>query len=212
MAIICNGTTHLLRSASIASSLQTELTIAAWVRPDAVAGASTTATIAASNSSSDNGLLAHLWGHASISHRNKAVVGSAYAFYGTAGSNSAAPWLHLCIVATGGKLRQYENGVLIGTEATAAPVGTVTSLIVGAMCGISAPSRLAGKTCMIGAWLAGLSPEEARALGKGAAPHLVRPQSLRWYVPGLRTANAAIGVTATATDLTFDGDNPRIYL
>ena len=65
---------------------------------------------------------------------------------------------------------------------------------------------------MIGCWLAGLSAAEVAALGKGVAPHLVRPQSLRYYVQGLRDANPLIGTNNTATGLTYDGDNPRIIL
>lgn len=213
MAIIFDGSTSLLRSGTVATGLQTELTLALWVRPDAVAGSSTNSTIAASHTSSDNGLLAHLWGDPSPSNRNKAVVGrTPYVFYGTRGSDAAATWLHVCIVATGGVFRQYENGVLVGSQTTGAPSSAVTDLRVAAMCGVYGTSRLAGKACMIGCWLAGLSATEAAALGKGAAPHLVRPQSLRYYVQGLRDANPLIGTNNTATGLTYDGDNPRIYL
>lgn len=214
MAIVFDGTTSLLRSGTIATSLQTELTLALWARPDAVAGESYADTIGASEASSDNGLLGHLWGAPSAAIRNRAVVGSTpYVFYGTRGSDAAATWVHICIVATGGVFRQYENGVLVGSQTTGAPSGTVTDLRVSAMSGVSADvTRVAGKACMIGCWLAGLSAAEAAALGKGAAPHLVRPQSLRYYVPGLRDANPLIGANSTATNLTYDGDNPRIYL
>jgi len=213
MAIIFDGSTSLLRSGTVATSLQTELTLALWMRPDAVAGASYVDAIVASDTSGDNGLLGHLWGAPATANRNRAVVGaSPYVFYGSRGSDSAATWLHVCIVATGGVFRQYENGVLVGSQTTGAPSGTVTDLRVSAMCGVSVPSRLAGKACMIGCWLAGLSAAEAAALGKGAAPHLVRPQSLRYYVQGLRDANPLIGTNNTATGLTYDGDNPRIYL
>ncbi len=211
MAIVFDGTTSLLRSGTIATSLQTELTLALWVRPDAVAGSSFTDPIGASDASSDAGLLGYLWGGGG--NRNRAVVGDTqYVFYGTRGSDAAATWLHVCIVATGGVFRQYENGVLVGSQTTGAPSGTVTDFRVAAMCGVSAANRLAGKACMIGCWLAGLSAAEAAALGKGAAPHLVRPQSLRYYVQGLRDANPLIGTNNTATGLTYDGDNPRIYL
>ena len=213
MAIVFDGTTSLLRSGTIATSLQTELTLALWVRPDAVAGSSFTNTIGASNASSDAGLLGYLWGATTSGSRNRAVVGNTpYVFYGTRGADAAATWVHICIVATGGVFRQYENGALVGSQTTGAPSGTVTDLRIAAMCGVSAANRLAGKACMIGCWLAGLSAAEVAALGKGAAPHLVRPQSLRYYVQGLRDANPLIGTNNTATGLTYDGDNPRIYL
>lgn len=212
MAIVFDGTTSLLRSGTVATSLQTELTLALWMRPDAVAGASTSAAIVASHTSSDNGLLAHLWGGPTTANRNRAIVGASPYVYGNRGSDAAATWLHVCIVATGGVFRHYENGVLVGSQTTGAPSGTVTDFRVAAMCGLAAASRLAGKACMIGCWLAGLSAAEAAALGKGAAPHLVRPQSLRYYVQGLRDANPLIGTNNTATGLTYDGDNPRIYL
>lgn len=212
MAIVCNGTTHLLRSGQLATSLQTSLTIAAWIRPDSAPGETYTNGLITSNSTDDNGLLGYLWGAPSGLNRNRAVIGSTYVFYGTEGANAAATWMHLCLVSNGTNFYQYENGVLIGSAATGSPNGTVTSLISSAMCGTSEPLRIAGKTCMIGVWLAALTADEAKALGKGVAPHLVRPQSLRWYVPGFRSANAVIGTTATATDLTYDGDNPRIIL
>lgn len=212
MAIVCNGTTHLLRSGQLATSLQTSLTIAAWIRPDAASGETSTTSLGLANSTNDNGLLGHIWGSASSGNRNKAVVGGSYVLYGTAGANAAATWMHLCLVSNGTNFYQYENGVLIGPAATGSPNGTVTSLLASVMCGVAAGNRVAGKTCMIGVWLAALTADEAKALGKGVAPHLVRPQSLRWYVPGFRSANAVIGTTATATDLTYDGDNPRIIL
>lgn len=63
---------------------------------------------------------------------------------------------------------------------------------------------------MIAYWDVQLNADELAALGKGFSPAHIRPQSLRYFVPGLRNANAVIGTTATASNLTYDDDNPRI--
>lgn len=212
MAIVCNGTTHLLRSAELATTLQTSLSIAAWVKQDAVAGATSSTTLGITNATTDDGLLAQIRGSASASNRNKAVVGASYVLSGTAGANVSATWIHVCLVSNGTSFYLYENGAIVGSATSGSPNGTVTSLLASAMCGVAAANRVAGKTCMIGVWLAALTADEAKGLGSGAAPHLIRPQSLKWYVPGLRSANAVIGVTGTASNLTYDDDNPRLYL
>lgn len=221
MAIILNRTSHQLRSDSFGASRPASYSIATWWRADAAPSSGIIEIILAVGNTgqypSDSGDLFMPWSHTIAAFRNVASVNTTSGTYDvtdTVGSASATTWYHRAATYAAGALKFFENGVQVG--ATATPTVTAGSpsdwvvAIGGSNDGLSA--KAAGRVCMIGYWDLQLSDAEVAALGKGAAPHLVRPQSLRYYVPGLRDANAVKGVTNTASNLTYSGDNPRIYL
>ena len=221
MAIILNGTTHQLRSDSFGASRPSAYSIATWWRADAIPSTSAAQGIIGVQNTveypNDLGDLFISWGHSIATYRNVAYVhttGGGYTATNTTGSASASTWYHRAATYAAGALKFFENGSQVG--ATATPTVTAGSpsdwIIAVGGSGTGVNSRVAGRVCMIGYWDVQLSDAEAAALGKGAAPHLVRPQSLRYYVPGLRDANAVKGVTNTASNLTYSDDNPRIYL
>lgn len=221
MAIILNRTSHQLRSDSFGASRPAAYSIATWWRADAVpsSGGIQETILSVGNTGaypSDSGDLFLSWSHPNATYRNVAsinITGSFYVATATAGSASATTWYHRAATYAAGALKFFENGVQVGVTATpTVTAGSPSDWVVaigGADAGLS--TRAAGRVCMIGYWDVQLSDAEVAALGKGAAPHLVRPQSLRYYVPGLRDANAAKGVTNTASNLTYSDDNPRVY-
>lgn len=218
MAIILNGTTHQLRSDSFGASRPSAYSIATWWRADsAPSAAASEVIIAVGTTGTDAGDLFLTWGHNNTAFRNVAGIHigfSSYSSTNTAGSTSATTWYHRAATYAAGSLKFFENGAQVGATATPTVIAGAPADWVVAVGSFNAGSsfRVAGRVCMIGYWDVQLSDAEVAGLGKGAAPHLVRPQSLRYYVPGLRDANAVKGVTNTASNLTYSGDNPRIYL
>lgn len=218
MAIILNGTTHQLRSDSFGASRPSAYSIATWWRADsALSTVASEVIMAVGTTGTDAGDLFLTWGHGVALFRNVAGIhtnGGVYFSTNTAGSTSATTWYHRAATYAAGALKFFENGAQIGATATPTVTAGAPADWVVAVGGGDAGSsnRVAGRVCMIGYWDVQLSDAEVAALGKGAAPHLVRPQSLRYYVPGLRDANAVKGATNTASNLTYSGDNPRIYL
>lgn len=133
-------------------------------------------------------------------------------------SNSAGlaanTWHHACAVesATNSRL-VYANGNAGSTSTgTRSPVA-VDEMYVGIdRLNNSFSIPLTGRVAEVGVWSAALTAAEVRSLSQGVACRLVRPQSLVFYAPLIRTLQdlsrgAAItnGNTATVTD------HPRIY-
>ena len=221
MAIILNGTTHVLRSSSFGASRPSAYSIACWWRSSEAGvdnGASIRSILSVGNSAgfpSDLGDLVMRWrGTASQGTNSRALIhttGSNYPATNTAGSTTADAWTHRCATYAATRLRSYENGVQVGadgnyTVSAAAP----SDWIVGAGEIIGTAQLGLGDICMIGYWDIELGAADVAALGKGFSPSHVRPASLRYFVPGLRDANAVIGTTGTASNLTYTDDNPRI--
>lgn len=221
MAIILNGTTHHLRSNSFGASRPAAYSIATWWRGDAAPSTGAVQTILSVGNTlafpNDRGDIFISWGHTSASARNVPTIHTAAGGYtnsNTAGSASSGVWLHRVATFADTRLKFFENGAQVGTTVSAtvtAPAPADWIVFVGGADG-GTSSRAPGRVCMIGYWDVELTDDEAAALGKGVAPHHIRPQSLRYFVPGLRDANAAFGATNTASNLTYTDDNPRIYM
>lgn len=210
MAIILNGTTSLLQSSQGTAS-PSEYSICTWFKADAAAANSALNLIVyigdAGDADDDNGIWL-VWNSTAASQRARPMhkLAGSYVPYGTTGTATGSVWRHWIAAYKAGNFSFYENGALIGSPIVVTKnTATISNwaFITGAF---------AGKIAFPAYYNCFLDASDAAALGKGAAPHLVRPQSLRYYVPGLRDANAVVGATTTASNLTYDGDNPRIYL
>lgn len=209
MAIILNGTTSQLVSASFGTSSPAEYSICTWFKADAAAANSALNIIVylGDTTDDDHGIW-FVWNSVSASQRSRPMhkLAGSYVNYGTTGTATGGIWRHWIAAYKAGTFSFYENGVLVGTPIVVTKnSATITNWTFST-------GLFAGKIAFSGYYDCFLDASDAAALGKGAAPHLVRPQSLRYYVPGLRDANAAKGVTNTASNLTYSDDNPRIYL
>lgn len=218
MSIVLNGTTHRLQSASFGASRPSAYTMALFVRPlVASTGSVTRAIMALSDSATYNrGDLYLNWDHTTAAFRRTAALnttGSTYVATNTAASSTHDVWYHYGSSYSAGALKMFVDGSQVGATATPTTSATApTNWVVNVGSALNGDTRLNCRVAMIGYWDVALTDAEMAAIGKGIAPHLVRPQSLRYYVQGLRDANPLIGTNATATGLTYDGDNPRIYL
>lgn len=223
MAIILNGTTHVLRSTSFGAARPSAYSLACWWRSSESGvdnGASIRSILSVGNSAgypSDLGDLVIRWrGTASQGTNSRVLVhttGSTYPATNTAGSATADVWTHRCATYAATRLRSYENGVQVGANGNYTVTAAAPSDWIVAAGEIIGTSQLGlGDICMIGYWDIELSAADCAALGKGVAPIHIRTASLKYFVPGFRDANAVIGTTNTATNLTYTDSNPRIYL
>lgn len=218
MSIVLNGTTHRLQSASFGASRPSAYTMALFVRPlVAPTGSVTRVIMALSDSAAYNrGDLYLSWDHTTAAARRTAelnTTGSTYVHTNTAASSTHDVWYHYGASYSAGALKMFVDGSQVGATATPTTSATApTNWVVNVGSALNGDTRLNCRVAQIGYWDVALTDAEMAALGKGVSPHLVRPQSLKWYVRGLRTANAQFGSTGTATNLTYSDDNPRIYL
>lgn len=213
MAIIFNGTTHVMASASFGASRPTAYTIAHWWRADVAADTALAAVGMSVGQDAAHGDLFLTWRNTLLPARAAIhTTGGVYPGTNTTGTTSASIWIHRTATYAPTSLQFWENGAQVGatenpTVTAAAPASW--AVFVAGIAG-GATQRSPGKSCMIAYWDVQLNADELAALGKGFSPRLIRPASLRYFVPGLRDANAVVGTTATATNLTYDDDNPRI--
>lgn len=214
MAIILNGTTHQMASASFGASRPTAYTIAQWWRADVAADMAVDAAAMSVGQAAGQGDLFLTWRNSSGLPARAAVhtSGGSYPTTDTSGTTSAGVWIHRTATYASTSLQYWENGAQVGATNNVTVTASAPSSWAVFVAGISggAAQRSPGKSCMIAYWDVQLNADELAALGKGFSPAHIRPQSLRYFVPGLRNANAVIGTTATASNLTYDDDNPRI--
>lgn len=208
MAIILNGTTASLQSSQGTAS-PSEYSICTWFKADASAANATLNIIAyiGDTTDDDHGIW-FVWNALSANHLARPMhkLAGSYVNYGTTGTATGGIWRHWIAAYKAGNFSFYENGVLIGTPITVTKdAATISNWTFST-------GAFAGKIAFPAYYNCFLDASDAAALGKGVSPQNVRPQSLRYFTLGLRDANAVVGATTTASNLTYDGDNPRIYL
>ena len=156
---------------------------------------------------------------------NGAIAGDFMDFYSdqtgtvrsciTANSYTANAWNHCCGVAASSTDRKsYLNGDTAnkGTSTLSSVPSLIDRVAIGTWFGSVADSQLFGGICECALWNAALTEPEVVALSKGVAANRIRPQSLRFYFPGvrnvvdLRDASAIISVGSPGVIA-----HPRLY-
>lgn len=219
MAIVLNGTSSNVTSASFGAARPSAYSVSLWCKVDATASLTVGGVIAEIGNTlgygSDAGDLHVIYGNTTVGFRNRAMLhttGITYTGTNTAGSTTKDVWRQFVSTYAATRLKYFENGTQIGATANL----TVTAAqpadwIVTLGRNIANNEFLKCKQCHIGYWDVELSADEVAALGKGFSPRQIRPQSLKLFVPGLRDTNAVVGVIETSSNITYDDDNPRIY-
>lgn len=219
---IVTGGSQALYSVSFGASRPAAFSVACWFKAAAAPGTSNSYLWHIGNSTAypnDRGDVLQCWGNSIAGNRNRAVLhrtGTTYSTYGTAGGGALNAWTHLATVYDGSGLLVYENGALLGSRLSASitaaqPADWVLTLgaeTLGAGGYLPSGFKLSG----VGYWPIALTAPDAASLAKGAPPYRVRSSELAFCAMGFRSANAMKGITASATGVTFDDDNPRFYL
>lgn len=218
---IITGGSQSVYSASFGASRPSAFSLVGWFKAPAAPNATSSYLWSVGNSATypnDLGDLFQCWGNTLAGNRNRAVIhraGTTYSTYGTAGSGVLNQWTHLAAAYDGSGLLVYENGSLLGSRLAAtitagAPADWVVTF--GGTNGGVAELPANFKLAACGYWPVALNAADVGSLARGAAPYKVRPNDLQFCVMGFRNANAMKGSTAGATGITFDDDNPRLYL
>lgn len=127
---------------------------------------------------------------------------------------SANTWHHACGVwVTSSSRLVYIDGGSIGTSSTAVTPASIDALGIGRR-EIGAPGvYTSGMIAEAAIWDVDLSGSEVAALAKGILPTLIRPQSMVFYNPLIRTLTADLvgGLTLTEVNAPTVGNHPRVY-
>lgn len=219
MAIVFDGSASVVRSTDFGASRPSAYSVGLFVNVDSSASTSTIGNIANLGNSADHpndlGDLLLYYGHPNSSNVCRPALhntGITYNATNTSGSTSKGVWRHVAVSYAATRLKYFENGTQIGATGnftTTAGAPSDWYLTLGQR--YAGSERLKCMQAYIGYWDAELNDDEMAALGKGFSPRLIRPQSLKFFLPGLRNANAVVGAVGTATSLTYSDDNPRIY-
>ena len=121
------------------------------------------------------------------------------------GGSSASTTVYAC----------YANGVKVSGAATVTtfPAAASPVVLLGAFVDVNTYSAfLNGGAFRAAIWNAALTDDEMISLARGFSPRRIRPQSLKFYAPLIRTVQDLIGAIAfTATNAVAAVDSPRAY-
>jgi hypothetical protein len=208
MAYAFAGTSnqHLTCAAPVTGN---PMTMAAWFRPDNVTGVKTILSLG----TGDNTQRYWLYNNATLvayDARDAAGVSSA----SVSGVASAGTWSHACAVEFAGAGRRvYGNGVVSGASNAARTPASIDEFYIGIDRATDTFSNpMTGQIAEVGVWSAALTADEVRSLSQGVACRLVRPQSLLFYAPLIRTLqDLARNATLTNGNSATVEVHPRIY-
>lgn len=209
MARDFNSTNYIL--AGTATDINfggTDISISCWVKPDTSTGFRSLVSKYSSPTLQyllrvDSGTPA-MW------------VGNTTDYVGVSGggSLSVGAWGHVCGTKGAANMQVYVNNVKgsdqANTRAMNAGNGINTYLGESAQAGESGDQKMAE----IAIWSAQLNADEVRALSRGFCPLLIRPESLRFYLPCLQKTlhdkDLVAGIAVTGNGSYVEEPHPPI--
>jgi hypothetical protein len=132
-----------------------------------------------------------------------------------ANSVAANTWIHAAAVYSSTTLRTVYISTSTAVSATASVAApTVNNFTLGA--GWQTPAGVGlffdGLLAEAGVWRAALTADEITSLARGVSPSLVRPQSLAFYAPLIRSlTDVRGGASVTNSGGATVANHPRIY-
>lgn len=186
-------------------------TLACWIYPDVVNIEQ--APLALIDKDSVNSYFCDLHVYPNGTCGLRAFNGSVYEETTPAGAISASTWTHLCGVYTSATSRSaYKNGGTKTTTTTSVTLGNLDRVLTGAMLfeGQSILQPFDGKAAEVAIWDVALSDAEVAILALGVSPRLVRPASLKFYLPLVRDIVDYRNSTSPTTLNTSVFNHPRV--
>lgn len=128
------------------------------------------------------------------------------------GSTESGSWLHYAAVFSSSTSRTaYRNGVAGSVDTTSKTVSGVNVTNIGARYSTTVGSYFSGDIAEAAVWSVALNADEIASLAKGFSPRQIRPQSLVFYAPLVRTVqDVRGGVALTDTVPTTAADHPPV--
>lgn len=185
------------------------MTMAAWFRPDNVTGNKSILTLG----TGDNQQRYWLY-NAGTSITYEAHDSVAFSSISQAAGYSAGTWGHACAVELSGSGRRvYGNGTLGSTSSAVRNPASVDEFYIGiGRLNSAFQLPMTGQIAEVGVWSAALTADEVRSLSQGVACRRVRPQSLVFYAPLIRSLqDLARNATITNGNSATVEVHPRIY-
>jgi hypothetical protein len=131
---------------------------------------------------------------------------------GTGGTLTTSAWNHAAGVYESASKIAYTNGTPGTAETSSYTLSGVSELVIGARRSAGAYGIFAnGLIAEVAVWSAALTADEIAALSDGFTPDQIRPQSLVFYAPLIRTLqDLRGGLTITATNSPTVAVHPRV--
>lgn len=157
-----------------------------------------------------------VWGGASTDDiQFGAAEGGAVASAFATATPSKSTWNHACAVGASSTSRKiYLNGGNSGSSTSLRNWGAKNTITIGAYDLAGAGGYYDGYVAEVAIWDAALDANEVYSLGLGMSPRAIRPGSLVFYAPLVRTLTNDIvgGLTLTNNGTVAVAAHPRIYM
>lgn len=210
MAYNFNGSNQYLTVAS-APATAAPITIAAWFRKSGTATKNGIFLLNAfTGNVNDNTAFGFYFGASSSVRGYIQSSSTVFADFAATGSYTTNSWGHACVVfATSTSRTIYRNGENSATSTSSISPANIARLEIASF---NNSSHFDGQFAEIGIWNAALTANEVVSLSKGFACNRVRPQSLIFYLPLIRTMqDLAKGVSVTNNNTATVADHSRVY-
>ena len=204
MAYDFNGTNQYLTVASVPATAA-PLTIAAWFRKGGTATKNGIFLRATANTANMFGF----YFGASSSLRGYVQDTTSSADFAASGTYSTNTWGHACFVEASTSSRTiYRNGGNTNSNTSTRTPAGINQLEIAHFGGAT---TFDGQYAEVGVWNAALNADEVNSLWQGMTCDKVRPQSLVFYAPLVRTLQDLKGRAITNNNTATVAAHPRVY-
>ena len=148
-----------------------DITVAAWIRPDALSGVQGIVT-------KENGVS---FQYTLVTSGAQIIFRSGTPQANGAGSLTTGAWHHVAGTRDATNVRVYRDGSLDGSAAGGAGLDTSLDFVIGARSASGIPFD--GRIAEVAVWNAALTAAEIAALAKGLSPQMVRRTRLAAHYP-----------------------------
>ena len=215
MSYSLNGTSQYL-STSTSPVTTMPLTMACWFCVSAASSASTRILLNAGTTASASACYRIVMPpNTTVVRANQTSNAGATAVAQTAtGAVVANTWIHAAAVFASSGLRTvYASTTSSASDTTSLAGPTLANFAIGSTVNASGVGGyFPGLIAEVGIWSAALTADEIISLARGVSPSLVRPQSLAFYAPLIRSLTDTLGgLTITNNGGATVTDHPRVY-
>ena len=210
MAYDFNGTNQYLSATPPLDGLTKPFTLAAWFYPNNITSNGALVALSPANG--------NYWGlvlGGAISGDPVVALHSGALNAETSSGFSSGQWQHACAVFTSTSSRTaYLNaGSAVTSTAVETSPAAATELLIGSRrINGSLGAYMNGQIAEVGIWSAALTQQEIQSISAGMTCDKVRPQSLQFYAPLVRSLqDLKNGLTITNNNTATVANHPRVY-
>lgn len=216
MATTFDGSTNCIYAEATPASDE-PMTFAAWFKPSSLPGAGNVATLISICNAGSTPYFGLVLNGDNSDYVEARTYDGSYAAAATSAAPSTGTWYHGCAVFRANNDRSvFLDGGNEGTYSTSEnPFGLS---YIGVACRIAnsgLTELFAGELAEVAVWDVGLSDDEVESLADGYSPKFIRPGSLVFYLPMVRTYTPDVigneAMTAVGTPTVGAAHSPSIF-